>query len=372
MEQTRTAAPYPTIAVLGAGSWGTALAAVARRAGRNVVLWGRDENTVRSVADQRANEKHLPGVELPAGIRAADTIDLAVASADAVLVVVPSHVTRSVCLALAPCIKKQIPVAVCAKGIEEGTGMMMTQVAEDVLDGNPVGVLSGPTFAREAALNHPTSVTVAFPFDPMDRVAPHSNPASRLSISLGTETFRPHVSDDVVGVEIGGAIKNVIAIACGMMTGAGFAENTRAALITQGIEEMRLITEALGGRLDTVTGLAGVGDLAMTCSSPTSRNMMLGLQLGKGRSRSECFEGRPVVVEGELNCKTVTDLARRLGLKLPVCEAVRAVLHEQAEFGETFARLWARPLEAEPSAMRLALEHPASDAAITDFAERIA
>ncbi len=372
MTPTHTADPYATIAVLGAGSWGTALAAVARRAGRDVVLWGRDQETVRSVASERINEKHLPGVQLPKGIRAAASIRSAVGSANAVLVVVPSHATRLVCEQLSPAIAQQVPVAVCAKGIEGGTGMMMTQVAEDVLGNNPVGVVSGPTFAREAALSHPTSVTVAFPFDPVDRVMPHNHPASRLSVSLGTETFRPHVSDDVVGVEIGGAIKNVIAIACGMMTGAGFAENTRAALITQGIEEMRLITVALGGRLDTVMGLAGVGDLAMTCSSPTSRNMALGIQLGQGRSRGECFDGRPVVVEGELNSKTVTDLARRLGLKLPVCEAVRSVLHEQADFGSTFARLWARPLEAEPAAMRISLEHPASDDAITEFAERIA
>lgn len=372
MEPTHTAIPYARIAVLGAGSWGTALAAVARRAGRDVILWGRDQETVQAVANQRTNYKHLPGVGLPDGIGAAQTLDLAAAAADAILVVVPSHVTRAVCSALANAITDRVPVAVCAKGIEEGTGMMMTQVAEDVLGGNPVGVISGPTFAREAALGHPTSVTVAFPFGPMDRLNPTTHPASRLSVSLSTETFRPHVSDDVVGVEIGGAIKNVIAIACGMMTGAGFAENTRAALITQGIGEMRLITEALGGRLDTVTGLAGVGDLALTCSSPTSRNMTLGIQLGQGRRREECFDGRPVVVEGELNSKTVTDLARRLGHSLPVCEAVRSILHEGADFGETFARLWARPLEAEPSAMRLALAHPASDDAVTEFAERLA
>lgn len=372
MEPVQTAIGYQRIAVLGAGAWGTALSCVARSAGRSVVLWGRDAEALHTIANERTHPKHLPGVPLQAGIETSPVMEQAVNGAEAVLVVVPSYHTREICTELAPLLATDVPVALCAKGIEEGTGMIMTQVAEDVLRSNPVGVLSGPTFAREVALGHPTSATVAFAFSPFDRVQPISNPASRLSVTLGTETFRPHVSDDVVGVEIGGAIKNVIAIACGMMTGAGFAENTRAALITQGIDEMRLITEALGGRLETVTGLAGIGDLSLTCSSPTSRNMSLGVQLGSGRKRAECFDGQPVVVEGELNSKTVTDLARRLRLSLPVCEAVRSVLHDGAEFGTTFARLWARPLGAEPSAMRLSLQHPASDAAITEFAKRLA
>jgi glycerol-3-phosphate dehydrogenase (NAD(P)+) len=234
-----------------------------------------------------------------------------------------------------------------------------------------VGCVSGPTFARETALGHPTAATVAFPFTYADRLRPQDSPAVRLAVSLTTESFRAYVSDDLVGVEIGGAVKNVIAIACGLTTGAGFAENTRAALITRGLHEMKLLAEALGGRRETVTGLSGIGDLALTCSSPTSRNMALGQQLGQGRARADCFEGRPVVVEGELNAISVTDLARSLGLDLPICETVRSVLHDDADLGVALAQLWARPIEAEPRTMDLSFDHPANDQDIATLAERI-
>jgi glycerol-3-phosphate dehydrogenase (NAD(P)+) len=162
-----------------------------------------------------------------------------------------------------------------------------------------------------------------------------------------------------VGVEVGGAVKNVVAIACGMMTGAGFAENTRAALITRGLAEMTSLAEALGGRRETLAGLSGVGDLTLTCSSETSRNMALGRQLGQGIARQACFDGRAVVVEGEVNAVSVIDVARRVGVAMPICEAVHAILHGGAPLAETFARLWASPIEAEPRAMGLALLHPA-------------
>jgi glycerol-3-phosphate dehydrogenase (NAD(P)+) len=264
-----------------------------------------------------------------------------------------------------------MPVAICAKGIERETGLLMTQVAEEELGTRPIGCVSGPTFARETALGHPTAATVAFPFTAADRLNPGANAASRLAVSLSTESFRAYISDDLVGVEIGGAVKNVIAIACGMMTGAGFAENTRAALITRGLDEMKVLAEALGGRRETVTGLSGLGDLALTCSSPTSRNMSLGQQLGQGIARKDCFEGRPVVVEGEFNAKSVTDLARRLGVAMPICETVYAILHDGADLGSAFAALWARPIEAEPRAMDVLFSHPATDKKIATLAERI-
>jgi glycerol-3-phosphate dehydrogenase (NAD(P)+) len=254
-----------------------------------------------------------------------------------------------------------VPVAVCAKGIEAETGLLMTQVAEEELGRRAVGCVSGPTFAVETALGHPTAATVAFPFSYADRLKPAESPAVRLALSLSTESFRAYVSDDLVGVEIGGALKNVIAIACGMMTGAGYGENTRAALITRGLDELKTLAEALGGRRETVTGLSGTGDLTLTCSSPTSRNMALGQQLGQGIPRADCFDGRPVVVEGELNARSVTDLARRVGVSLPICETVRSVLHDGVELNAAFAALWARPIEAEPRAMDLAFDHPARD-----------
>lgn len=263
-----------------------------------------------------------------------------------------------------------IPVVVCAKGIEAETGLLMTQVVEEELPGTPVGCISGPTSAAETALGHPTAATVSFPFSHRDRLAPHLSPAVRMALSLSTESFRAYVSDDLVGVEIGGAVKNVIAIACGMMAGAGFAENTRAALITRGVDEMKALAEALGGRRETVTGLSGMGDLTLTCSSPTSRNMSLGLQLGQGTPRSACFDGKPVVVEGEMNARSVTDLARRVAVSMPICESVRAVLLQGADLGETFAALWSRPIEGEPRTLDLSFDHPASDAAIKTLAER--
>lgn len=363
--------PYKRVAVLGAGGWGTALAAVARAAGADVMLWGRDAEIVRAISETASNPRYLKDIDLPAGIRTTTDLGEAVSSADVVILVVPSGAIRQVCRDIAGSLAPHVPVAICAKGIEGGTGLLMTQVARDELGPRPVGVISGPTFAREVALGFPTAATVSFEFEYADRLNPADSPAARLSVSMTTQSFRTYLSDDVIGVEIGGAMKNVIAIACGMMTGAGFAENTRAALITRGLDEMKQMAEALGGRRETVTGLAGVGDLTLTCSSPTSRNMSLGIQLGEGRTRDACFDGRPVVVEGEKNSITVTDLARRLNLQLPICEAVRAILHDGADLDQTFASLWAAPLEAEPRAMQLRLDHPVEAGAITGLLERV-
>jgi len=361
---------YRDVAVIGAGSWGTALAATLARAGVATRLWGRDVAVIDAIKATSENARHLAGITLPDNLRAVPDLASALHGAEAALIVVPSGSVRSVARAVAEHAPEGIPVAVCAKGIEAETGLLMTQVAEEELPGHVVGCVSGPTFARETALGHPTAATVAFPFAYADRLHPDDSPAARLALSLTTESFRAYVSDDLVGVEIGGAVKNVIAIACGIMTGAGFAENTRAALITRGLDEMKALAEGLGGRRETVTGLSGIGDLTLTCSSPTSRNMALGLQLGQRIPRAECFDGRPVVVEGETNARSVTDLARRLGVTMPICEAVRAIIHDGADPGTTFAALWARPIEAEPKAMDLSFSHPASASAIRQFAER--
>jgi glycerol-3-phosphate dehydrogenase (NAD(P)+) len=272
--------------------------------------------------------------------------------------VTPSRTLREMARRMAPHLPAGIPVVLCAKGIEQGSGKLLGEVVEEELPGHRIGVLSGPTFARETALGYPTAVTLAFPFAAADRRAPDTAPASRLALSLGSADFRPYVSDDMVGVEVAGAVKNVIAIACGMMTGAGYAENTRAALITWGVDEMKSMAEALGGRRETVTGLAGTGDLTLTCSSPTSRNMSLGLQLGEGVPRERCFGGKDVVVEGEVNAVSVVDLAEKIGVTMPVCRAVHAILHEGADLRQTFAELWARPIVGEPRALDIEMAHP--------------
>ncbi|WP_095587417.1 NAD(P)H-dependent glycerol-3-phosphate dehydrogenase [Actibacterium ureilyticum] len=364
--------PYTRVAVLGAGSWGTAVAATFAKAGAQTRLWGRDPAVVAAINETGQSPQHLPDVALPRGLRATDDMAAALDGAQAVAVVVPSRAVRAVIAQAAAHLTPDIPIALCAKGIEAETGLLMTQIAEEELTGNPVGCISGPTFAAETALGHPTAATVAFPFTHRDRLDPDESPALRMAVSLSTESFRTYVSDDLVGVEVGGAVKNVIAIACGMLTGAGFAENTRAALITRGVDEMKVLAEALGGRRETVTGLSGMGDLTLTCSSATSRNMSLGLQLGGGTPRAACFDGRPVVVEGEMNARSVTDLARRVGVSMPICEAVRAILHHDADLGATFAALWASPIEAEPRALELSFDHPASDTAIQQLAERFA
>lgn len=365
------ATSYRRVTVIGAGSWGTALAATLARAGTETVLWGRDSSVIHAITQDKRHPTLLPDVDLPPSLLATTEMGDALKTAEAALIVVPSRSIRSVARQVAVHAPKGIPIAVCAKGIEDETGLLMSQVAEEELPGHPMGCVSGPTFARETALGHPTSATVAFPFTYLDRLEPGMSPAVRLALSLSTESFRAYVSDDLIGVEVGGAVKNVIAIACGMMTGAGFAENTRAALITRGVDEMKRLAEALGGSRETVTGLSGVGDLSLTCSSTTSRNMSLGQQLGQGIPRAECFDGKPVVVEGEVNARSVTDLARKVSVDMPICETVRSILHDGADIGTAFAALWARPIEAEPRAMDLAFSHPATNQAIAKLAERI-
>lgn len=363
--------PMQRITVLGSGGWGTALACVAASAGRDVMLWGRDDLLTEEIQKIRENTRNLPGIHLSDRITVTSDIAEALAETDGVLLVTPSTTLREMCRMISPHLPEATPVALCCKGIERGSGLLLSEVAEGELSGHPIGALSGPTFARETALGHLTAATVAFPFTYRDRLHPQNSPAARMAVALSSGAFRPYISDDIVGVEIGGAVKNVIAIACGMMTGAGFAENTRAALITRGMDEMKRLAEALGGRRETVTGLSGAGDLTLTCSSQTSRNMSLGVQLGQGKSRSECFDGLPVVVEGEVNSLSVIELAHRVGVSMPICEAVHAVLHKGAPLGDTFAQLWSRPIEAEPNAMALAIDHPADPAAVNDIAERI-
>jgi glycerol-3-phosphate dehydrogenase (NAD(P)+) len=354
--------PYAKICVIGAGSWGTALASVARRAGRETAIWGRDQATVEAINTRNENPKYLPGIELPEGIQA--TIDMAEAldGAGAVLLVTPSRTLRDICLQMRPHLGDGVPIALCAKGIEAGTGYLLSEVASEILTEHQIGALSGPTFASETALGHLTAATIAFQFSYADRLDTGSSPAARLAVSLGSDFFRPYISDDLVGVEVSGAIKNVIAIACGMMTGAGYAENTRAALIARGMDEMKTLADVFGGRRETVTGLAGAGDLTLTCSSQTSRNMSLGVQLGKGIPRDQCFDGKAVVVEGEVNSVSVMDLARRMKLEMPICESVYRILHQGADVRETFAEFWSRPIEGERRGLSISIDRPVAAA----------
>ncbi|KGF66972.1 glycerol-3-phosphate dehydrogenase [Hoeflea sp. BAL378] len=336
------------------------MASVARRAGRQTAIWGRDASVVEAINRSNENPKYLPGIPLPEGIEATADLAAALDGAEAVLLVTPSRTLREICRQMRPHLGAGVPVALCAKGIEAGTGYLLSEVAAEILPGHQIGALSGPTFATETALGHLTAATIAFQFSYADRLDTASSPAARLALSLGSDFFRPYISDDLVGVEVSGAVKNVIAIACGMMTGAGYAENTRAALIVRGMDEMKTLADVFGGRRETVTGLAGAGDLTLTCSSQTSRNMSLGVQLGKGIPRSHCFDGKPVVVEGEVNSVSVMDLARRMNIRMPICESVFRILHRGADVRQTFAELWSRPIEGERRGLTISIDHPSA------------
>lgn len=354
------------IAVIGGGAWGTALALTALRAGRDVRLWAREPEVVEAINARHRNESFLSGIDLPETLIATNRVSLACADADAVLLVVPSQFLRALAEQVEAELTPGIPVVICAKGIERDSGLMMTQVIEQAMPGRPMAVLSGPTFAEEVAQGLPTAVTIA---SPCAQEGDEASLAARLAVALGSATFRPYVSHDMAGVEVGGAVKNVIAIACGIAKGAGFGSNTRAALITRGLEEMKRLAEALGGARETVTGLSGIGDLTLTCSSEQSRNFSFGLGLGQGKSPDEITAGKPAVVEGVVNALTVTDLARKLGVEMPICEAVRSVVHESVPIVDAMASLLRRPLKAEPKALDLELQHPAEETVVPHLTE---
>ncbi|MEL6977940.1 MAG: NAD(P)H-dependent glycerol-3-phosphate dehydrogenase [Pseudomonadota bacterium] len=351
--------PLETIAVIGAGAWGTALAAVAARAGRRAVLWTRRAALAEEINHRRRNSAYLGETQLPEGVRATPDLADALKGADAALLVTPSETTRALARAIAPLTPPSMPLVLCAKGVEASSGLLLSAVVCEERGPSAVAALSGPTFATEVARDLPAAVTIASAFPAQTEGRPEAAVAARVAVALSNATFRAYVSDDLVGVEVGGAMKNVIAIACGVAQGAGFQANMRAALITLGLEEMKRVAEALGGRRETVTGLSGLGDLALTCSSEQSRNFRFGLQLGAGVSAAETFGGAPVVVEGRANAISVTDLARKHGLSLPICEAVRAMVHEGADRIDALSALWARPLEAEPRGLSVTLPHPA-------------
>ena len=320
------------IGIAGAGAWGTALAIVARAAGREVVLWARRESHVRAMLESGANDAYLPGAALGPGI-AATADPAAAAAADALLLAVPAQAAGAVAALFAPHLAPPVPVAVCAKGIERGTARTMSEVLGEALPANPVAILSGPTFAGEVARGQPAAVTLAC----RDRAL-----AEALAAALATPAFRPYHSDDVAGAEIGGAVKNVLAIACGIVEGRGLGENARAALITRGLAEMTRLARARGGRAETMMGLAGLGDLALTCASPTSRNYSHGVALGAGRAPDEA-----AVVEGVATSAALARLARRHGVEMPIAQAVEAILHRGADIDAVIAGLLARPRRAE-------------------------
>jgi glycerol-3-phosphate dehydrogenase (NAD(P)+) len=328
---------FEHIGVVGAGAWGTALAQVAARAGRRVSLWARETEVVDAVNGRRENTVFLPGIALDPAIRA--TCNLAeTAAADALLMVTPAQHMRAVCGGLAPSLGNGTPVLLCAKGIEQGTMKLLTEVLAEALPMALPAVLSGPSFAAEVARGLPTAVTLA---------CADKEVASALMNAIGLPAFRPYYSSDLIGAEVGGAVKNVLAIACGIVEGKQFGASARAALTTRGFAEMTRLGIALGARAETLAGLSGLGDLILTCNSPQSRNMSLGIALGQGRSLGEVMAGRNSVSEGVHSAAAVTALARAHGIEMPISEAVAAIVAGKADVDTSITALLARPFTSE-------------------------
>ena len=326
------------IAIIGAGAWGSALACIARRGGHEAILWAREPEVVESINAGLGNPIFLPGIPLEPDIAATADIEAAPAGADIVVLVVPSQFLRRVAEGMRAALVAGTPVVVCAKGVEQGSNALMTEVVEDALPEAAIAVLSGPTFAREVAAGLPTAVTLAT----ADRKL-----GASLVEAIGTSHFRPYLSDDPVGVEIGGAVKNVLAIACGIVVGKQLGDNARAALITRGLAEMARLGAAKGAKAETLMGLSGLGDLTLTCNGPQSRNMSLGMAIGEGRALADVVAERNSIAEGVDTARSVTALASALGVELPICEAVNRILHQGADPDKVIADLLSRPFRVE-------------------------
>jgi len=323
--------------VIGGGAWGTALAQVCARAGLDTVLWAREPEVVQGVQARRENALFLPGVTLDPAVRA--TGDLAdLAGADLVLAVAPAQHLRATLAAFAPHVRPGLPVLLCSKGVEQGSLKLMTEVLAETVPQAQPAVLSGPSFAGEVARGLPTAVTLA---------CAEAGCAQDLAAMIATPSFRPYFSTDMIGAEAGGAVKNVLAIACGVVEGRGLGRSAHAALITRGFAELTRLAVALGGQAETVAGLCGLGDLVLTCSSPQSRNMSVGLALGAGQTVEQAMAGKLSVAEGVASAPAVRQLARKLGVDTPICEAVAAILAGEAAVDDAIRGLLSRPLREE-------------------------
>jgi glycerol-3-phosphate dehydrogenase (NAD(P)+) len=322
------------IGIIGGGAWGTALAQTQALAGRKVILWAREQAVVNAINNEGENTPFLPNVDLHKNIFA--TTDLNEASApDILLLVTPAQHTRTV---LKNINTKDKTLVLCAKGIEIETGQLLSKIVKEEAPEATLAILTGPTFAREIAMGLPSAITIA---------AHSIETARNLTEKLGSKTFRPYATDDVTGAEVGGAIKNVLAIACGIVAGKHYGDSARAALLTRGMSEMVRIAESLGGRRETLFGMCGMGDLVLTATSMQSRNFSLGFALGEGRAKGEVLDTRTAVTEGVHTAKAVKNLMHTLGLNLPIMSAIYTILHEGHDVDATINALLARPFSDE-------------------------
>jgi glycerol-3-phosphate dehydrogenase (NAD(P)+) len=325
------------VAVIGAGSWGTTVAALAS-VNTPTVLWARRPELADQINAAHVNTDYLPSFTLPAQLRATSSMAEAVCDADVLVMAVPSHGFRDVAREAADLLRPWVPVVSLSKGIERDTLMRMTEVAADVLPGRPVGVMTGPNLAKEILAGQPAASVVAIP---------DATIATELQRILTQPSLRVYTNPDVVGCEVAGVVKNVIAIAAGMAEGMEFGDNTRATLITRGLAEMSRLGVAMGGDPLTFAGLAGMGDLIATCSSKQSRNNSVGLALGRGQTIDEILAAMNMVAEGVKSSPSVLDLARRYGVEMPITEQVVAVCHEGRSAREALAALMSRSSKSE-------------------------
>lgn len=326
------------VGVIGGGAWGTALTILANRAGSQVVLGTRNSHVIQSIQERRVNDIYLPGIFLAPDIEVTDRFN-DVCRSDVVIIAVPSHVLRSVCIAISDLLAPNVPVVIASKGIERGSLMLMSEVTEAILPHNPIAIISGPNFADEAAKGLPTATTIAC----------HDESVwDLLMYAIGGRLFRPYMTTDIIGTQVGGAVKNIIAIACGIAIGKNFGENARAALVTRGFAEIARLTIAKGGQYETLMGLSGLGDLILTCGSVKSRNMSFGMAIGQGKSKEEILAGRGRgATEGVVAAESVSKLAKKFDIAMPICEAVFRILYENAPVDKVVEGLLERPFVSE-------------------------
>jgi glycerol-3-phosphate dehydrogenase (NAD(P)+) len=323
-----------SIGTIGGGAWGTALAQLQAAEGRSSVLWAREDEVVRSVNNAHENKPYLPGVALHENLTA--TSDLAeVAQQDILLLVTPAQYMRDSLEALKPHVRPDQPLVICSKGIEIATGKLLSAIVYEILGPKqPLAVMTGPTFASEIARGMPSAVTIA---------AKDESLAELLQHAIGAKAFRPYTASDMVGAQLGGAVKNVVAIAAGIATGRGMGESARAALITRGLAETARLCVAMGGKRETLLGMCGVGDLVLTCSSMQSRNCSLGVMLGQGKTLAEVLESRSSVTEGVHTAQAVLKLAKANAVEMPVCQAVSKLLAGDMDVDQVIEYLLSRP-----------------------------
>jgi glycerol-3-phosphate dehydrogenase (NAD(P)+) len=324
--------------VIGAGAWGTALAASLLRGGQNVTLWAHDPKVADAVNTRHENTIHLPGVKLNPSIKAVTDL-AALATCDAWILATPAQHARAACRELARVAgSNTAPIVITCKGVEQHTYALMSEVLAQELPRHPLAILSGPSFAKEVAQDKPAALTLATKYMAL---------GEELAVALATSSLRIYRSHDVVGAQIGGAIKNVLAVACGIVSGKGMGENARAAIITRGLAEMIRLGVALGGQAETLMGLSGLGDLVLTCSSDASRNTSLGIALAQGKTLAEILAARSSVAEGVTTAAAATALAHKHNVDMPIVVAVDAVLNQGADIDTTITELLSRPMKVE-------------------------